>query len=175
MGVHGFQPETDLERRLAADPILGEGLAWGDPRPGHPEGAVGEHVAWMLRHIDRAHPRRRELRVLALLHDSFKFRVDPNLGYSPENDHARLARRFAERHLDDERILATLEWHDEPYWIWRHGADQAALADVLARVPDVELLRAFVELDGSTPGKDRTFLCWFRRAVRRAQPSARAA
>jgi hypothetical protein len=174
MVVHGFQPETALELRLAADPVLQYGWAWGDPRPGHPEGAVGEHVAWMLRHIADAHPLRRELRLVALLHDSFKFQVDPDLGYSPENDHARLARRFAERYVGDERILATLEWHDEPYWIWRHGADEAALADVLARLPDVELMRAFVQLDASTPGKDPAFLWWFRRAVRRAQP-ARAA
>jgi len=175
MVVNGFQPETALELRLAADPVLRKGLAWGDPRPGHPEGAVGEHVAWMLRHIDRAHPLRRELRLLTLLHDSFKFQVDPHRGYSADNDHARLARRFAEAYLHDERILATLEWHDEPFWIWRHGPDEAALADVLARLPDVELLRAFVELDASTPGKDPAFLWWFRAAVRRAQRAARAA
>jgi len=38
--VPGFQPETELERRIARDPELLEGLAWGKPRTGHPEGTV---------------------------------------------------------------------------------------------------------------------------------------
>src|SRR5918997_1165459 len=47
--VPGFEPETDTERRLACDPVLREGWAWGEPRSGHPEGAVGAHVADLLR------------------------------------------------------------------------------------------------------------------------------
>ena len=36
-----IEAETELERRLLADPELRAGLAWGEPRWGHPEGAVG--------------------------------------------------------------------------------------------------------------------------------------
>ena len=43
-----FTPETDLERALSSDPVLEEGLAWGEPRRGHPEGSVGAHVADLL-------------------------------------------------------------------------------------------------------------------------------
>src|SRR4051812_49510856 len=50
--VRGFEPETDLERRLADDPALYAGLSWGEPRPGHPEGPVGVHVSDMLRKIE---------------------------------------------------------------------------------------------------------------------------
>ena len=46
--IPGFTPETDLERRLARDPVLQEGWAWGEPRRGHPEGSVGAHVADLL-------------------------------------------------------------------------------------------------------------------------------
>lgn len=164
--VPGFRPENELERRLIEDPELRAGLAWGHPRYGHPEGAVGRHVSLMLRRIGTAHPLRSDLRVLALVHDSFKYRVRPDLPYAPENDHACLARRFAERHIRDERLLIVLELHDEPYWIWRTGADEPALADVLERFPDVDLFKAFVELDASSPGKDPTFLHWFRLMVR---------
>lgn len=50
--IAGFEPESDVERRLASDPVLLEGLAWGEPREGHPEGSVGRHVADLLRTID---------------------------------------------------------------------------------------------------------------------------
>ena len=51
--VAGFAPESELERRLIADPQLREGLAWGKPRSGHPEGSVGAHVADLLETVDR--------------------------------------------------------------------------------------------------------------------------
>jgi hypothetical protein len=155
-------PETDLERRLLEDARLAEGLAWGSPRWGHPEGSVGAHVGAILECIDPADPLRGDLRVVAMIHDAFKREVRPDLPWSPENDHAVLARRFAERHIDDERILATIELHDEPYWVWRHDGELGA---VLARVPDLVLFAAFVELDASTEGKDLSFLWWFRRTL----------
>ena len=46
--VPGFMPESALERSLSEDPVLQEGLAWGEPRRGHPEGSVGAHVADLL-------------------------------------------------------------------------------------------------------------------------------
>jgi hypothetical protein len=164
--VPGFRPNGRLERRLLADPELREGLAWGHPRFGHPEGPVGCHVALMVRRIPSAHPLRRELRLLALIHDSFKYRVDAGQPYGPDNDHACLARRFAERYVADERLLMVLQLHDEPYWIWRHGAEESAVSAVLERTPDPVLFVAFVELDAASPGKDPTFLYWFRRVLR---------
>jgi hypothetical protein len=159
-------PETELERRLLAEPDLQAGLAWGRPRRGHPEGAVADHVARMLRGIPPDDRLRADLRVLALVHDSFKAAVRPGARWSPDNDHAVLARRFAERFMADERVLAALELHDEPYWIWRNaGAPSDGLAPVLERIPDVELFARFVELDASTEGKDLSFLWWFRREL----------
>jgi hypothetical protein len=78
-----------------------------------------------------------------------------------------LARRFAERYTDDERLLTSLELHDEPYWIWRirNGDGRPALAQVLARLPDEELFLRFVELDASTEGKDPGLLHWLRDAT----------
>ncbi len=161
--------ESDLERRVLADPEVQAGLAWGTPRPGHPEGTVGRHVAAMLRLVADDDPLRADLRFMALVHDTFKRRVDHSRPWSPDNDHAVLARRFAERLTDDERILRALELHDEPYWQWHHErAPDTALAPVLARIPDVELFARFVELDASTEGKDLTFLWWFRRGLVRA-------
>jgi hypothetical protein len=161
--IPGFRPETALERELISDPTLLRGLAWGRPRPGHPEGSVGVHVGDILAAItEPPGRRRRELRFLALVHDGLKQGVRADRGRSPDNDHAVLARRFAERYVADPRLLVALELHDEPYRIWRSGRSLAALAAMLARVPDLELFLRFVELDGSTAGKDPRPLAWLR-------------
>jgi hypothetical protein len=155
--IPGFEPETALERQLIGEPALRTGLAWGRPRSGHPEGSVGRHVGDILDAItEPPGRRRRELRFLALVHDAFKHRVRPDAEYSCENDHAVLARRFAERYTSDPRLLLTLELHDEAYFLWRtHSGDLGSALDaLLARIPDLGLFLRFVELDSSTEGKD---------------------
>ena len=169
--VPGFVPETELERRLAHDPELLEGWTWGKPRRGHPEGSVGAHVAALLRTIEgwgETGTRRAELRFLALVHDSLKFRVSNWMLHSGENHHAVRARRFAERYTDDERLLATIELHDRPFNLWRRRylrSDRAvedAFASMVRRLPDLDLFVRFVELDGSTEGKDPAPVAWLR-------------
>src|ERR687884_699980 len=156
--VPGFTPETELERAVSADPVLQEGLAWGKPRRGHPEGTVGAHVADLLQTIERwgeTGSRREDLRFLALVHDSLKYEVQHWRPKTGENHHAMRARRFAERYTDDERLRATIELHDRPYAIWkkmkRKGRlDEDALEEVFERVPDHELFLRFIEVDGSS-------------------------
>ena len=153
--------------------MLREGWAWGEPRSGHPEGSVGAHVADLLHTIDQwaeRGPRREDLRFLALVHDSLKYRADDR--ESGENDHAVLARRRAERYTDDERLLAIIEEHDRPYRMWRHmrrtgRLDEEAFEGMLERVKDAGLFLRFVELDGSTEGKNPEPVSWFRDELRR--------
>jgi hypothetical protein len=88
------------------------------------------------------------------------------------NHHAARARKLAERHTDDERLLAAIEQHDRPYAIWRRmkrtGKDQTAqLDEMLAKVPDPALFLRFVELDGSTEGKNPEPIRWFREELER--------
>lgn len=178
--LSGFTAANDLERCLIEDPVLTEGLRWGTPRPGHPEGSVGAHVADLLGAIDKRGVRgqpRAELRFVALVHDALKGRVNERLPRTGENHHAMRARRFAERYSSDERLLATIELHDRPYSIWkrmrRTGEEQADLLDaMLARLPDPRLFVSFVELDGSTEGKDPGPVRWFRgELAARGRPS----
>jgi hypothetical protein len=173
--VPGFAPESELERRLVEDPELLSGLAWGRPRRGHPEGSVGVHVADLLGTIDRwdeTGARRAELRFIALVHDALTFRVREWLPKSGENHHAVRARRLAERYTDDERLLATIELHDRPYALWRRQRraarpDATGLERMLARIPDVDLFVRFVQLDGSTEGKDPAPIEWLQDELRR--------
>ena len=164
--IEWFAPESELERSLLEDPELQRGWAWGSPRHGHPEGAVGRHVASMLQAIAPDDPLRADLRLLTLLHDTFKVNAREGLPYSPDTDHAVLAKRFAERHGCPRRIADTLALHDAPYWVWhRRGGNVELLGQVLALAPDRELLTRFVELDASTLGKNPEFLEWFRAAM----------
>jgi hypothetical protein len=164
--VPGFQPESDLERAVVAQPELREGLAWDRPRFGHPEACVGLHVAAILSRIGDYPHLRDDLRFIALVHDSFKHAVLPTEPWSRDNDHAMLARRFAERFTADERVLCTIELHDELFWIWHNGGEE--ITPVLERVPDVELYFRFVELDATTEGKDPSLLWWIRHAIARS-------
>jgi hypothetical protein len=168
--IPGFQPETALERSLASDRALLEGLAWGEPRAGHPEGGVGTHVAHLLDALDDVREtaeRRGLVRFIALIHDSFKSRVRRGLPRVGENHHAMRARRFAEKYTDDERVLAAIELHDRPYALWRKmqrkgRLDERAFTRMMKRIPDPALFLRFIELDGSTDGKRPEPVEWFR-------------
>ncbi|MFL5913439.1 MAG: hypothetical protein ACJ768_23080 [Gaiellaceae bacterium] len=166
--------ENELEDAVTQDPELLEGLAWGEPRHGHPEGSVAHHVCDLLEAIDeRAEQdeRRAMLRFVTLVHDSMKSKVRDWLPKTGENHHAMRARRFAERYTDDERVLSTIELHDRPYAIWRRlkrkgHLDERAFEDMMARVADPQLFLTFVEIDGSTEGKNPEPVTWFRDQLR---------
>src|ERR1051325_2325430 len=167
--VPGFEPENELERRIAADPELLEGLAWGKPRKAHPEGSIGAHVADLLERLDASGvqgEQRARLRFITLVHDSFKNEVQEWRPRGGENHHAMRARRFAERYTGDERPLTTLEVPQRPHGTWRKWKrtgrlDRKRLEDMLRRIPDHDLFLRFVELDGSTEGKRPEPIEWF--------------
>ena len=154
-----------------------EGLAWGKPRKGHPEGSIGAHVADLLATIDRweePEPRRSELRFMALVHDTLKNRVQYWRPRTGENHHAMRARRLAEGYTHDERLLTTIELHDRPYAIWkkmsrRRRVDRKRVARLLERIEDPDLFMRFLELDGSTEGKNPEPIRWFREQLRSAR------
>ena len=181
--IPGFEPESDLEARVCADPELLAGLAWGRPREAHPEGAVGNHVGELLEVIDddgETGARRADLRFLALVHDSFKYRVRNWLPRHGRNHHAFRARRFAESYTDDERLLATLEFHDRPYHLWkgmrkRGELNTGAFEDMLRRVPDHDLFQRFIEVDGASEAKNPEPIHWLRGELERRGLLASAA
>jgi hypothetical protein len=127
-------------------------------------------VADLLETIERweeTGKRREELRFLAIVHDALKYKVQHWRPRTGENHHAKRARRFAERHTGDERLLATIEHHDRPYSIWRKvrhrgRPDDHALDAMLDQIPDVDLFLRFVELDGSTEGKNPEPIRWLK-------------
>ena len=159
----GFGARNGLERAVASDPDIRRGWAFAVKEAGHPARLVGAHVGAILRNIRSDDELCLPLRFIALVHDSMKWAVRRDLSWSPDNDHAVLARRVAERHTRAPRLLRTIELHDEAYWLFTSKrADPRALDGLLARLPDVELYVRFVEIDATTEGKEPTFLVWLR-------------
>ncbi len=175
----GFvQPETDLERRICADPAWVAGSLWGAPRSGHPEGTVALHVRDVLANVDRiAPPRdpdRERLRLIAIVHDSFKGDVDRSRPKTGENQHGRRARGFAERYTDDSAVLDVIELHDDAYLAWRDGDRsgdwQTAVGqarELLDRLgPNLPLYMRFYQADNEVEGKDTEHRVWFAALAR---------
>jgi hypothetical protein len=168
-----FELENQLERRIADDPAWREGVAWGRPRPGHPEGAIRAHIADVLENVDRFYgdsPLRGALRLIALVHDSFKHQVDLDRPRSAENHHAMRARRFAERYIDAPAVLEVIELHDEAFNAWQLGnrdgkwdKARARAERLIQRLGDaLPLFLAFYRCDNTTGDKQPDCLEWFR-------------
>jgi hypothetical protein len=167
-------PENGIERRILADPDWQAGVAWGDPRPGHPEGHVGAHIEQVLANVERVavnESDRERLRFVALVHDTFKHQVDPNRPREGENHHAMIARRFAERYISDVELLDVIECHDEAFNAWVKGdrggkwdAAEARARRLLVRLgASTSFYLRFYRADNETGSKDQTPLEWFER------------
>jgi hypothetical protein len=181
MGDLPFALIDGREQSIAGDPDFLAGLDYGRPRPGHPEGAVKWHIANVLANVDRWHRDSQHypaLRLIALVHDTFKYQVDPSQSKSGPNHHGAYARRFAERYIDDPATLDVIELHDEAYNAFqqghRHGdwrlAEQRArrlIARLRAALP---LYLAFYRCDNETGDKSQESREWFETLVSRTSP-----
>ncbi len=118
-----LQPETELEHLLLNDSRIRTGMMWGVPRYGHPEGEVFKHVREVLDNIDRLPPIagdvRERLRLIAFVHDTFKYKELKTEPRDWSYHHAVLARRYMEQWTDDLTLLNIIQYHDEVYYIWR--------------------------------------------------------
>jgi hypothetical protein len=173
-----FELETDLERLIAAQPRWQSGIEWGRPRHGHPEGTIKLHIAAVLANIDRLFaddPSRGQLRLIALIHDTFKGEVDTDEPRIGENHHAMRARRFAEPLISDTQVLDVIELHDHAFNAWKHGSlffdwkkAESRASNLLERLGGtIDLYLRFYQCDNETEGKDQTCFVWFRDFVRK--------
>jgi hypothetical protein len=166
-----FALETDLERRLAADPRWRLGVEWGVPRRGHPEGAVKLHIGEVLANLDLldlVEDQRTRLRIAALAHDAFKREVRWWRPRVPPNEHGFIAARWLRGFVGDERLLALVELHDEGFRAWKAGeagrGDEAAsrVAEVVRRLgDDMALFVDFYWADNRSGDKRPGQVEWF--------------
>ncbi len=157
--------------RLTADGRYVKNIRWGEPRAGHPEGSIHAHIVELERNasvLDRhlSEADRWRLRLLIHAHDTFKPDAAEGAKIADPHSHASLARAFlAEFCPDDAGLLDIVQFHDEPYALWRqeqHGRlNQARLEALFALIRDWDLFLAFLIVDGCTAGKSRDPLDWF--------------
>lgn len=174
--VEKINAENALERQILADNELIEGLQWGKPRPGHPEGKVIYHVNEVLKNVNRVTKNqdyRAKLRLIAIIHDTFKHKVDTSKPRFGENHHAMIARRFAEKYITDPIILDIIELHDEAYNAWQTAIRRGRPYDGEARAlrlakrlgRNLDLYMKFYICDTYTGDKEDDSLQWFMTVV----------
>ncbi len=173
-----FTLETPLEERICASEEWQQGAAWGQPRKGHPEGQVAAHIAEVLANVERhatSPEERANLRLITLIHDAFKYRVKIWLPTTGDNHHARIARRFAERYLEDQALLEIIELHDEAYNAYQMGerrdrwqdAEERALRLAQRLGASLSLYVRFYRCDNATGSKTPAPVVWFEELLRR--------
>ena len=172
-----LSPETDLEKQLIHHPEFKKGLQWGTPRYGHPEGKVVYHIAEVFSNIEKLNitpHTRQQLRLITLLHDTFKHLEDRSTPRDWSRHHAVIARQFAENFISDPQVLNVIELHDEAYYSWRleHQFQQTQeghnrMQDLLFKIKDcIQLYYLFFKCDTQTGDKNQIPLQWFEQTVK---------
>ncbi len=152
------------------DPRYQKNLDWGEARPGHPEGTVRAHIAEIEPNLEALRPKLSEadywkLKILVHTHDSFKAEAQPGVTITDPRSHASLAREFLASFCDDPDLLAMVQYHDEPFALWRQAEskgkyNQERFAVLVRNIKDWNLFLAFNIIDGCTAGKSREPLAW---------------
>ncbi len=172
-----LSPETALENALLQDSYFREGLLWGEPRFGHPEGLILLHIHEVLNNIEKLSVTplvRQKLRLVAYVHDTFKHKEDKNrLPRNWQLHHGVLARKFMEQFTHDREILDLIELHDEAYYSWRmisvfnkKTEGFIRLHRLLNRIqPFLQLYYLFFKCDTCTGDKNPAPMKWFETNV----------
>lgn len=155
---------------VIADPRYQRNLDWGEARPGHPEGTVRAHIAEIEPNLEVLKPKLSDtevwkLKLLIHTHDSFKADSKPGVPITDPASHASLAKSFLAHFCDDADLLAMVQFHDEPFALWRQveskgSYNQQRMAALLGNITDWNLFLAFNIIDGCTDGKSREPLQW---------------
>lgn len=172
-----LKPETDLERKILHVPEFKKGLLWGLPRYGHPEGQIIKHIVEVYENINQLKvdaETRRKLRLIALVHDTFKYAEDRNSPRDWTKHHGILARNFAKTFIKDTNLLKIIELHDEAYFTWRLFAlyqkpdiGEKRLQNLLLEFDnDLQLYYLFFKCDTQTGDKTQAPLIWFEKIVK---------
>ncbi|HEX3147336.1 MAG TPA: hypothetical protein VHR66_04590 [Gemmataceae bacterium] len=171
---------------ITADPRYVANLDWGEARPGHPEGTVRAHIAEIEPNLEVLRPKLTEdeywkLKILIHTHDSFKAESQPGVPITDPKSHASLARAFLATHCDNADLLTMVEYHDEPFALYRQFESKGKFnvdrfSALLTAIRDWNLFLAFNIIDGCTAGKSREPLLWlFQQVARKVESKFTAA
>jgi hypothetical protein len=157
------------------DPRYQQNLDWGQPRSGHPEGTVRAHIVELESNLELLRAKVTEteywkLKLLIHVHDSFKAEAERTVPITHSRSHASLARAFLASFCDDPDLLAMVQYHDEPYALWRRAEhagefNSGRFTALLGNITDWNLFLAFNIVDACTDGKSRDPLRWLLQQV----------
>jgi hypothetical protein len=170
-----LSPETEQERLIMEDAEWREGVLWGQPRYGHPEGQVVLHIREVLDNVDKATTdpeMRRRLRLIAIIHDTFKHKEDRSYPRKITKHHAYFAYRFARKYVTEQSVLNAILMHDNAYYAWLalHAELQSVSNKFLTQVQrrmgkDMQLYYLFFKCDTLTGDKTLEPLYWFEKTA----------
>lgn len=120
--ISRLEPQTELEKQIITSQEWTEGASWGKYRIGKPEASVIYRIIKVLSNVENLYGKsslKGKLRLIALLHDTFKNRVNYDLPEENENHRSTFARLFAEKFIDDPAILDVISLHEELDLAWK--------------------------------------------------------
>lgn len=171
-------PENDIEKDIVNSEEFIVGAYYGKARRGHPEGKILYHIKEVLNNIDKFYgddKDRTNLRIIALVHDTFKYLVDNRKPKSGENHHGKIASRFAEKFPINSDLLIIIDLHDEAYNAWCKGAIRGDwsgankrarnLINVLLIENCLDLYVKFYHCDNASGDKGQEDYEWFRKLI----------
>ena len=171
--------ETEQEQQIILHPEWREGVLWGKPRFGHPEGKVLYHIEEVFENVEKLDidaTTRRNLRFITLTHDTFKHKEHRGFPRDWSRHHAVIARQFSEQFTENQAILDIIELHDEAYYCWKllrfHQVDayKKKLKKLLDALGDnLQLYYLFFKCDTQTGDKNQDSLRWFERTIKGIQ------
>ncbi len=173
-----LQLETEIERQLLDFPEIIQGMNWGIPRFGHPEGKVVYHVLEIFNNLDSIRPPlsvqdRQTLRIVTLLHDAFKYVEDKTDPRDWSKHHSALAADFAQNVFSDSVIVDILRRHDDAYYCWKLFALQNQPEQAFKRLDwlmdkvgyCLQLYYTFFVCDTDTGDKTQAPVKWFEQNI----------
>jgi len=169
-------PNNELESSLLKFSDFRYGMLWGEPRFGHPEGKVAYHVREVLNNVDKLDitPHQREkLRLIAIVHDTFKYEEARTIAQGNRIHHGIFAKTFFSDFINDEELLTIIELHDEAYYCWRmiqnnndYDGGMKRLDSLLQNIDGfLQLYYLFFKCDTRTGDKIQVPLKWFEKNI----------
>lgn len=170
----------DIIEKIMADPRYRKNIEYGEPRPGHPEGKVKQHIADLENNLEILKKMGRvpneddywKLKFMIHVHDLFKVETDELTATLSAPSHATLARDYASQFIEDTDLLNMIQYHDENYELWKeylqnNQYDNERFENLLQTIKDWDVFLLFIIIDGCTKGKDYAKLGWFINEVKK--------
>jgi hypothetical protein len=161
----------EIVEKVVNDPRYREYVEFGEPRSGHPEGKISQHVLLLEDNLEHFKSKLSEenywkLKFIIHVHDTLKAVAEHDSPAFSSGHHAVLARKFAEEFTSDPDVLNIIYYHDENFYLWKQYQksgeyDKTRLEHLLSAISDVNLFLVFILIDGCVPGKDFEKLEWF--------------